>query len=139
MENTLGFWYPDTIIDGYNEDNGYNTETSYFAAKCEIPAIDDSKITVIRDFYYRISRSTMIQKIPVISMAFSVGTMSWVFLICIWYNIYKKRKNILCMLSLLLFIWLTLLIGPMVLVRYMLIFYFAFPLMLAFMFNGDKI
>ncbi len=35
LENTLAFWYPDTIIDAYN--SKYETDTSYFLAICELP------------------------------------------------------------------------------------------------------
>lgn len=74
LENTLGFWYPDTIIDGYNRKAAliYGEETSYFAAMCEKPGIAESKIPVLRDIYYIISRYAIFQKIPVISMLFSV-------------------------------------------------------------------
>lgn len=74
LENTLGFWYPDTIIDGYNKKvpELYPKETSYFAAMCEPPGKMDSKIPWLRDIYFSISQETTMQKIPVISMSFSV-------------------------------------------------------------------
>ena len=118
LENTLGFWYPDTIIDGYNKKAPklYGEETSYFAAMCEPPGEEDSKIPWLRDIYYNISRYTDINKIPVISMLFSLGAMAWGLFICIGYNIYKKRKEIVISLSIIFFLWLTVLLGPMVLV-----------------------
>ena len=138
LENTLGFWYPDTIIDGYNKKTPklYGEETSYFAAMCEPPGEEDSKIPWLRDIYYNISRYTDINKIPVISMLFSLGAMAWGLFICIGYNIYKKRKEIVISLSIIFFLWLTVLLGPMVLVRYVLILFFGFPLILAFTLNG---
>ncbi len=138
LENTLGFWYPDTIIDGYNKKAPklYGEETSYFAAMCEPPGEEDSKIPWLRDIYYNISRYTDINKIPVISMLFSLGAMVWGLFICIGYNIYKKRKKIVISLSIIFFLWLTVLLGPMVLVRYVLILFFGFPLILAFTLNG---
>lgn len=60
------------------------------------------------------------------------------FLICIGYNIYKKRKEIVVVLSLILLLWITVLLGPMVLVRYALILFFGFPLIVSFMLNGDR-
>lgn len=136
----MDFWYPDTIIDGYNRKvpDYYSEETSYFAAVCEPPGEQDSKIPWLRDIYYSISRTTVIQKIPVISMMFSIGAMAWVLFISIGYNIYKKRKEIVVVLSLMLLIYLTMLLGPMALVRYLLILFFGFPLLLAFTLNGDK-
>lgn len=64
--------------------------------------------------------------------------MFWIFLICLGYSIYKKRKEIIVVLSLILLLWLTVLLGPMVLVRYVLILFFGLPIIIAFMFNGDR-
>ena len=64
--------------------------------------------------------------------------MFWIFLICIGYSIYKKRKEIVVVLSVIVLLWLTTLLGPMVLVRYALILFFGFPLILSFMLNGDR-
>lgn len=139
LENTLAFWYPNTIIDGYTKDNIiYTTETSYFSAMCEPPGTMESKNQLLNWVYYIISRETVIQQIPVISMLFSPGAMAWILFICIWYNVYKKRKEIYAVFSVILLLWLTILLGPTVLVRYVLILFFAFPLLLAFMFNGNK-
>ena len=71
-------------------------------------------------------------------MLFSLGAMFWGLLLCFWYNMYKKRKSILVVLSLILLLQLTVILGPTVLVRYVLILFFAFPLILAFLLNGEK-
>ena len=140
LENTIGFWYPSTIIDGYVKTipEWYTTETSYFMAHCELPGRFDSKIPLLKDIYFNISRETDINKIPVISMLFSPGAMVWLLFICIGYSVYKKRKEITVTLSLIVLLWLTLLLGPMVLVRYVLILFFGFPLVFALILNGDK-
>ena len=140
LENTLGFWYPDTIINGYNRKvpEIYSEETSYFAVTCESPGTEDSKIPWLKNIYYKISRYTIMQKIPVVSMLFSVGAMSWAMFIALGYSIYKRRKEISMVLGIILLLWLTVLLGPMVLVRYALILFFGFPLILAFTLNGDR-
>lgn len=61
-----------------------------------------------------------------------------VFSICLGYSIYKKRKEIVVVLSLILLLWLTVLLGPMVLVRYALILFFGLPLIMSFMLNGNR-
>ena len=139
LENTLAYWYPNTIVDGYTKDNIlYTTETSYFSAMCEPPGTMESKNIFLNWVYYIISRETIVQQIPVISMFFSPGAMAWLLFICIWYSIYKRRKEICVTLSIISLLWLTVLLGPIVLVRYVLILFFAFPVILAFMFNGNK-
>lgn len=98
----------------------------------------ESKLPFLNYIYYLISRDTIVQQIPVISMLFSPGANFWAFLICYCYSIYKKRKEIIIGLSLILFLWITVIFGPIVLVRYVLILFFAFPLILTFMLNGNK-
>lgn len=98
----------------------------------------DSKIPWLRDAYWKISRELTMQRIPIVSMLFSIGTAFWGLLVCIWYNIYKKRKNILVILSLILLLWVTIMFGPATLVRYVLILFFGAPIIVAFCLNGNK-
>lgn len=86
LENTLGFWYPDTILDGYirKVPSLYPTKTSYFAAMCEPPGEQDSKIPWLRDAYFAIARDTSMQKIPLLSMLFSVRCNGLVLLDLHW-------------------------------------------------------
>lgn len=138
LENTLGYWYPNTIIDGYCIGWNYESETTFFKAATEKPGERDSKNPLLEKIYYEISRGTTMQKIPVISMLFSVGFVFWVLIICLGYNIYKKRNAIIVPLLLILFQWFTVVFGPIVLPRYVLILFFAFPLFITFLFNGNR-
>lgn len=139
LENTIAYWYPNTIVDGYTKDNIlYTTETAYFSAMCEPPGTMESKNLFLNWIYYLISRETVIQQIPVLSMLFSLGAMVWLLFVGIWYSVYKKRKEICVSLSIITLLWLTVLLGPIVLVRYVLILFFAFPLILTFTVNGNK-
>ena len=113
-------------------------KTSYFSAMCEPPGKLESKIPLLNSIYFIISRDTAMQEIPVVSMMFSIGAMLWLFFICLWYNIYKKRKEICAVLSIILFLYITYLFGAMVLVRYVLIFFFGLPIILAFGLNGGS-
>jgi len=135
LENTLGYWYPNTILKGYNY---WGTETSYFIATTEPPGERDSKIPLLEELYYKISREATIQRLPVVSMLFSIGFMFWIVLILVGYNIYKNRNHINIPLYLILLIWLTLIPGPIVQVRYILILFYAFPLFMGFLLNGKK-
>lgn len=135
LANTLGYWYPNTILNGYKY---WGTETSYFIATTEPPGERDGKFPLMEKVYYKISREAKVHKIPALSMLFSIGAMFWVMLILMGYNIYKNRKIINIPLYLILFIWLTLIPGPIVQVRYALILFFAFPLFGAFLLNGKR-
>lgn len=138
LENTLGYWYPNTIIDGYCANWDYETETTFFNATTEEPGERNSRIPVLEEIYYKISRTSMIQKIPVVSMLFSVGFMFWILVICIAYNVYRKRNAIVVPLLLILFLWITVIFGPIALPRYILILFFAFPLFVTFLLNGSR-
>lgn len=137
---TVDSWCPNSVLDGYV---GYlypreTIQSSYFVAQVEIPGEKDSKIQElynrIVDIGYRIS----FQKIPLISMLFSVGAMLWFYLFALVYAIYQKKRYFWAPLLLVGISYGTHLFGPMVLVRYHLILFFVVPLCIWILFDGKK-
>lgn len=128
---TYQAWYPGTsIYDGeiyYFDFYGGNyriEKTSY------LPSLTDFCQKISLDFYY--------QKIPVIRLFFSVGFMFWTMLVCATFGIYTKQKSIYGTVALALCVCLTCLAGPISLVRYYLILFYAFPVYIAFFFYNRK-
>lgn len=141
LENTYGYWYPDTIIDGYKGKWLVTREyedSSYFAFETEMPGVRKSLIPILEGFYEKISLTIYQQKIPVVSMLFSPGFYSWIYIFVIMYLLkfgYKKQAFSLVLMFL---VYLTMLLGPIAIVRYVLYYFFAVPLVVAVFFDTKK-
>jgi len=141
LDNTLYAWYPNSIIDGYNSAKSSvypEGKTSYFEFRIDTIGKFESKIPFLFDIYKNISTEKTINKIPVISMLFSVGFLFWVLALCLFRALYKKAYVVLFPFLLIAFLCLTIFFGPMILVRYFLILFFAFPLMFSFLANSNR-
>ena len=67
LMNTYGYWYPDTILDGYTGiwvGQRQYEESSYFAFVTENPGIRKSFLPWLERFYERISLEIYQQKLP---------------------------------------------------------------------------
>ncbi len=134
LMNTYGYWYPDTILDGYRGRKivtRYYEDSSYFMFETERPGSRKSLIPALEDFYEKISLEIYQQKVPVVSMLFSPGFWLWAYIFCalyLWKTKYKKQVFALALMGLIL---LTFLLGPIAIVRYVLYFFFGVPMLLA--------
>ena len=138
LYTSYGFWYPDTIIDVYSGIQRYTftyEESSYFGYETELPGNRESKIPWLDSFYRKVSLEIAQQKIPVISMLFSPGFLFWIY--AFTYIIFwkQKRTNRMLTYGLIILLWLTVLLGPTYMVRYVLIFWFALPVLLVMLFE----
>lgn len=126
---SYGYWYPDAINNVYGGNQMYTyqyTESSYFGFETEPPGERDSKFKVLELFYRNMSLRLFQQKLPVISMLFSPGFVFWVFAF-VFVLVLREKKNIIPLVPVLL-LWLTVLLGPTTIVRYVLILWFIIPL-----------
>ena len=140
LANTYGYWYPDTVIDGYEGkqivDKVYG-DSSYFAFVTEMPGVRNSLFPVLESFYEKISFEIYQQKIPVVSMLFSIGFWQWIFLFVIFYLLNTKGKIYIIALIPMLLVYLTMLLGPIALVRYVIYFFFSVPLLFSLLFDTN--
>ena len=141
LVNSYGFWYPDTVIDVYSGNTVFTftyQDSSYFGYEVEEPGVRDSKIPWLDEAYRRLSLEIEQEKIPIFSMLYSPGGMFWCFAYVFSYMFYRKKYHILLPYLLVLLIWLTVLLGPTFLPRYVLIFWFGLPLFVAVMLEEEK-
>lgn len=138
LENTYGYWYPDTVLDGYR---GVITagreygDSCYFGFGTENPGERSSLLPPLEKFYEKISLEIYQQKIPVVSMLFSVGFWHWVYLFAALFLLISRHKKQAFSLSFIGLVYLTVLLGPIALVRYVIYLFFAVPLILALLFD----
>ncbi|MCM1143661.1 MAG: DUF6020 family protein [Blautia sp.] len=141
LMNSYGFWYPDTVIDVYSGNTVFTftyQDSSYFGYEVELPGVRDSKIPWLDEAYRRLSLELEQEKIPIISMLYSPGCLFWCFAFVCSYLFYRKKYHILAPCCMVLLVWLTVILGPTYLPRYVLIFWFGLPLFAAVMLEEEK-
>ena len=141
LANSYGFWYPDTIVNvyrGHIMTTFKYQDSSYFQYEVEPPGERDSKIPWLDEVYRRLSIEIDKEKIPVVSMFYSLGCMFWCFAFMFSYVLYRRKYHILAPYLMVLCVWLTVIMGPTYLPRYVLIFWFGLPLFTAIMLEERK-
>lgn len=133
--NTVDAWYPHAIIDGYRHADG---RSSYFDYKVDQPGEERVLLPGLHDFYETLSLDAEAQKAPLAFLVLSPGWYFVLFLGVFFYLWYRRRYRLFvpCLLPVLHFA--TVLLGPMALVRYMLLFYAAFPVLLSLALFGNR-
>ena len=123
--NTVDFWYPHAVVDGYEFDDG---RTSYFDYMVDEPGNEVVLLPGLHAYYEKISYTVNGQKHPLAFLYLSPGwyfVVTWIVFMWLWYS---KRYGMMIPMSILGFTFMTVLLGPIALVRYVLIFYYAFPI-----------
>lgn len=132
LGTSYGYWYPDAINNVYGGNQMYTfryDESSYFGFETEPPGERDSKLKVVELFYENLSLKLFQQKVPVISMLFAPGFFFWLFAF-VFVGILRMGKEKLDRIIPIIpvaLLWLTVLLGPTTLVRYVLILWFLVP------------
>ena len=129
---SYGFWYPDAVLDGYQGNTVFTFtygESSYFGYETELPGQRHSFLPWLDALFERMSLELFQQRIPVLSMLFSPGFLFWVYAAG---GVFLLRCGRFRQAAAFLpagLNWLTVLLGPTSLVRYVLIFWFALPVL----------
>lgn len=140
LANTYGYWYPDTVIDGYRgiwvAARQYE-DSSYFAFTTENPGQRRSFLPPLERFYEKLSLELYQQRLPVVSMLFSPGFWHWIYAFTGLYLLVFRYKRQAFSLAFTGLLYLTVLLGPIALVRYVLYLFFAVPLILGLLLEPD--
>ena len=131
---SYGFWYPDTVIDVYRGNTVFTytyEDSSYFGYEVEQPGTRQSKLPWLSEIYRRMSLEIFQQRIPVVSMVFSPGFLFWMsaFILCFW-GYHGRWKKVMAVMPVML-CWLTVLLGPTYLTRYVVYLWAVLPVILA--------
>ncbi len=131
---TDGYWYlsaPVTGYEGYKVGNELYGESAYFQFMIETPGTSEPLLKGLNGFYKSLSLDIKWQRIPVLSLILLPSFYIWLFAFS-YAGILKEKKNAfrtVFWIPALLF--LTMLLGPIALVRYALPFYLMVPVFLA--------
>lgn len=134
LANSYGFWYPDTVIDVYSGNSVFTFtygDSSYFGYEVEEPGFRDSKIPWLDEAYRKLALEISQEKIPIYSMLYSPGGIFWGIAFVFAYVLYRRKYYLVIPYLMVLLVWLTVILGPTYLPRYVLIFWFGLPLFAA--------
>ena len=131
---SYGFWYPDTVIDVYQGNTVFTytyEDSSYFGYEVEQPGTRQSKLPLLSEIYRKMSLEIFQQRIPVVSMLFSPGFLFWMSAFILGFWGYRGRWEKVMALMPVMLCWLTVLLGPTYLTRYVVYLWAVLPVILA--------
>lgn len=134
LMTSYGYWYPDAVVNVYKGNRVHTftyEESSYFGFETEYPGTRESKFPWLEEEYRKLSLELYQQRVPGLSMLFSPGFAFWVFAFCMGFFLRVRRLETVFPMLLILLLWMTALLGPTYLVRYVLILWFALPVIVS--------
>ena len=129
---SYGYWYPGAVINVYQGNTMFTftyTDSSYFGYEVEPPGERHSFIPIIDLLYRKLSIEKFQQNIPVISLFFSPAFYFWLYIYFAGMAAAKGKIRGFWPFALVLLVWLTVLLGPTYLVRYVVYLWFGLPLL----------
>ncbi len=124
LDNSLGLWFlQDTShaqVYGIGTESGFgylSTDNRTMPAGCEI--VEHSFLPGLRALMEKIVSDNAYSKLPVVRILFAPALYWWLLYLCIVTAVYRKRYREIFPLVFLTAYYLTLLLSPAVLVRYM--------------------
>lgn len=132
--NTVDFWYPGAVVDGYRDAYG---RSCYFDYQVDEPGEEIILLPGVHKYYEAISFDGRVQKAPFAFLVLSPGWYLVVTMVVFGYLWRCKKREFWLLALMFLLTMLTVLLGPVALVRYVLIFYYGFPVLLPLFFCGD--
>lgn len=137
LANTRQMWFPDVVVDGYQEAETASYDAygkCYFSLTQRIgqPGTQHSLLPGLRDVYTQLSMQISFERIPVVSMFFSIGFQFWLLLNACFYAAYRRAHALRWPLALLMGYTLFSALVPLVLLRYFSALFLAAPLVVVF-------
>ena len=136
LMTSYGFWYPDTVIDVYRGNTVFTytyEDSSYFGYEVEEPGARTSLLPTLDELYRRMSLTVFQQKVPLVSMLFSPGFLFWCLMFGLGFLLDQKKQGrypeVVLPFLLPILVFLTFLLGPTYLVRYVVFWWVLVPLL----------
>ncbi len=143
LDNSVGCWYLEDVshaqVYGIGVESGFgylSTDTRTMPAGCEI--VPRSYLPGLRALMEKIVSDNEYQKIPVLRLIFAPAFYWWILCLYMAAAIYRKKYIALLPVLFLTAYYLTLLLSPTVLIRYMYPFVVTVPVMLSCLLAGKE-
>lgn len=143
MINSRSAWFPPSIPKGYNQ-AGYQFYDGYDKSYFRLLNDSDKHINkgnylpFVFDFYNNLGLNISYERIPIVSMIFSIGANVWVLLNGVFYLLYRKKHNLLFPLIILLVYTMIFAFAPLILLRYFSALFIAMPFIISFTLEPSK-
>ena len=132
LDNSIGYWFPEdrthAQIYGIGTESGFgylSTDNRVMPAGCEI--IEHSYLPGLRTAMEQIVSNNVYQNIPVVRVIFTPAFYWWLLCMYMAAAIYSRKYRLLLPAAFLVIYYLTLLLSPTVLIRYMYPFVVTVP------------
>ena len=123
----LGYWYPDTVTPDPFSQRAY-IETDMRGIAKHFQPSRQSVFPRLLEFYEAFARGRFMQKIPFLSLLFSIGLPVWVLIIGIMSCFAKRLSRLAVVFLPTLILWVGHLAGPVSNLRYIYTIMIAYPL-----------
>lgn len=130
-ENIYSLWYLFPKYVSYS-DGG----TTYSPMTSIVPAVQNSKFPWLYEFFKQFDNGSIVMGNNFIAWIFSPALFLYFSMIAACYTINKKGKNYALPFAFCALYWLTFVLGPFGLVRYVLFYFYTMPVWLAYMRKG---
>ncbi len=134
LVGSVDSWYPKGTLDGYRHADG---RSSYFDYQVDMPGEEKVFLAGFHHYYEAISHDIEAQWKPFAFLVLNPGCYFVIFAVLFFYAWYAKRYWLLVVFFIPVLHFGTVLLGPIALVRYMLIFFYGMPVFLACVLWGD--
>jgi ABC-type multidrug transport system fused ATPase/permease subunit len=141
---SIGYWYPDMNYrdqkaahpywEYFSTTKGTNPPTNVVYVKRWTP----QGLQWLSKLYVKLTYSNAYQKVPLLSMLFSSALPTWILLIFIAWSLYYKKYRYLLPALMAFSLLLTLLLGPVVLYRYIYPLVVLVPIWLGIMLSPES-
>jgi len=123
---TAGYWYPDMPLrDWAAQQPYYQYGNIVWDGWVQIERTTPAALQWLHDLYEDLSTYNSANRIPVISLLNSAGVAAWTLMLFTGWAVYQRRWRLLWPASMLWLLYATILLGPVMLMRY------AYPLLMA--------
>ncbi len=142
LMTSYGFWTPGAVIDCYRGNTVYTFtygDSSYFGYETELPGVRRSRIPVLDAWYRFLSLDVRAQELVLPGALLSCGAMAWLFFFMIATLVRQRKRRILLSYLPVFLVWLTVLLGPCTLPRYVVYLWIGLPCFLAEIFSRERV
>ena len=128
-------WFPASVIDGYQKAGAEaKFEKCYYniSGQNEEPVGHENFLPKVLNFYTKIGLYISYEKVPIISMLFSIGFQFWIVLNCLFYTIYRRNRQLYLPLAIIMGYTVISACVPLVLLRYFAAIFLSMPMLIIF-------